>query len=109
MKKSLEKAFQFSSVDTLGPVDALYGMDYCNVGFIVNTKTNRITFYPEIEKVTVIDSGNVETVKRKVPLIGNPIEVGVPTPSVNPYENVRVSFKDIKGRQVTITGLKISG
>ena len=58
----------------------------------VNPDTNRITFAPDIKKVTIADTGNTTMVKRRLPFCP-PIEVGIPAASPTPIRESEFTLK----------------
>jgi hypothetical protein len=85
---------------------AKFGVDYSNIGIFFDRHTNRIRFDPVINKVTVIDAGGIEAIKRRFPFIGKQIEVGIPPIiTLDNTIGIRVKFNDVKGNTVTIFGL----
>jgi len=86
--------------------ELLYNHGILSVGITnVNPDTNRITFAPDIKKVTIVDTGNTAMVKRRLPF-GPPIEVGIPAASPDPYQGTRIYFKDPDGKPASIHGLE---
>lgn len=93
------------TTDLGSTVKILYGTQtYAGVG--ADPTNNRLTFDKEINRVDIIDAGGVRSIRRKLPLIGKPIEVGVPPETRFPTASIRIEFKDIKGRHTTIYGVR---
>jgi hypothetical protein len=112
MNNQYEKAASVFAEDqdgNLGTLELHYGMELPNLGISVNEATNRITFDRRIHKIEIFDGGNIRTVRRRIPLIGRPIEVGVPPPTPFPSVGIRISFDDIKGKHASIRGLQLLG
>ncbi len=85
-------------------IDIAYDFCFPNVGFSVDSETNRITFDRKITRIVVVDGGGIETIKRR--LLFTSIEVGVPSASPQPSEATRIRFRTINGKNATIFGLK---
>jgi len=76
------------------------GLNYCNLGFVVNGQTGRMIFDSDTRRVTLIDAGNVKTTYRKKLLDNKVIELGIP-----PVPSIRIEFTGPQGRKVTICGI----
>ncbi|MEK7527581.1 MAG: hypothetical protein AAB574_00990 [Patescibacteria group bacterium] len=84
-----------------------YGSELTGIGVRADLTTNRVTFDRRINKVTVVDAGGIEIVRRKLPFIGQPIKVGVPPATPEPESAIRILFEDVIGQKAAILGLKV--
>jgi len=72
----------------------------------VNPATNRITFADNLSQITIIDAGGVQMIRRRIPGICKPFEIGIPPPTPRPAEGIKIRYKDKKGEPVVILGLQ---